>query len=169
MVSAPLKNQNGIGVIGILVTVIIFLVILTGVFAIVGRTTEAGKLQQAQQDIMAIQQATRQTYATSKNYAGLDKATAIKAGILTDSMQNPWGGTIEVKEDQFNTQNFVIVYDQVPPAACIQLASGMQNAGWKEYGGVMVNNDFVDTSDNVVLLAGQRCVLTDNTLEFYGR
>ena len=60
----------------------------------VGRTTEAGKLQQAQQDIMAIQQATLQTYATSKNYAGLDKATAIRAGILTDSMQNPWGGTI---------------------------------------------------------------------------
>jgi len=71
MVSASLKNQNGIGVISILVTVIIFLVILTGVFAMVGRTTEAAKLQQAQQDIMAIQQATRQTYATSKNYAGL--------------------------------------------------------------------------------------------------
>lgn len=35
-----IKNQNGIGVISILVTVIIFLVILTGVFAMVGRTTQ---------------------------------------------------------------------------------------------------------------------------------
>lgn len=127
-------NQNGIGVISILVTVIIFLVILTGVFAMVGRTTEGAKLQQAQQDIAAIQMATRQTYATSKTYAGLDNATAIKAGILPEAMVsggsgvNPWGGSVTVAVDTTPTQ-FTIAYAGLPQDACMQLAA-YGNGNW---------------------------------------
>ncbi|MDD4456618.1 MAG: type 4 pilus major pilin [Syntrophotalea acetylenica] len=164
-----LGNQRGIGVISILVTVIIFLVILTGVFAMVGRTTEGAKLQQAQQDITAIQMSARQTYATSKSYAGLDNATAIKAGILPEAMVsggsgvNPWNGSVTVAVDTTPTQ-FTIAYAGLPQEACMQLAA-YGNGNWESV--TAGSTDIPQDGTGVVAAAATGCSsATNNTVTF---
>lgn len=163
------NNERGMGVISILVSVIIFLVILTGVFAMVGRTTDAAKMQQAQQDITAIKMSTAQTYSTSKTYAGLDNATAIAAGILTESMVsggsgiNPWGGALTVAVDTVNTQ-FTITYAGLPKAACMQMAS-FGNGTWvtAKAGSTSIPQD----GTGVVSAASTGCSnATNNTVVF---
>lgn len=165
-------NQKGMGVISILVSVIIFLVILTGVFAMVGRTQEASRMQQTQQDITAIQMSTRQTYATSKTYAGLDNATAILAGILSESMVsggsgvNAWGGAITVAVDSSDSTQFTVTYTGLPSGACMQLAS-FGNGSWvsAKAGSTAIPQN----GTGVVAAAATGCAAASNTLEFVSK
>ena len=100
-----------------------------------------------EQNLVLLRMQTQQLFFGT-NYENLDNDVAMSAGIVPeafmkgDSMRNAWGGDVTLASDADNGQ-FSITLDNVPQAACMQLAR-FQPDSWES---ISVNGTVVDPSD----------------------
>ncbi len=73
-------------------------------------------------------------YSTARNFGTLNNQTLINAKIVPDDMtfdpatfaiNNVWAGTVVVAPDPAANLRYQIIYDGVPRAECIKLATGV--------------------------------------------
>lgn len=100
-----------------------------------------------EQNLVLLRMQTQQLFFGT-NYENLDNDVAMSAGIVPeafikgDNMRNAWGGDVTLASDADNGQ-FSITLDNVPQAACMQLAR-FQPDSWES---ISVNGTDVDPSD----------------------
>ena len=100
-----------------------------------------------EQNLVLLRMQTQQLFFGT-NYENLDNDVAMSAGIVPeafmkgDNMRNAWGGDVTLASDADNGQ-FSITLDNVPQAACMQLAR-FQPDSWES---ISVNGTVVDPSD----------------------
>jgi len=114
------------------------------------------KTAQAQQNINMIRANVRQLYSERSSYAGMKEQTLIEAQVVPQAMvvtpstlQNNWGGSVEVNPVAGNPSQFKIIYEEVPQGACLDIASA-EDDDWTDLivDGVSVDGTVTEASAN---------------------
>ncbi len=123
-----LKKQAGLSIIETVIAIIIGLIVIAGVFVLVGRAFSGNKISSAEQDILALRTNVKQLYAGQANFTGLANSVVVNGKLVPNDMLNgtsivdQWNGAVTVTPDAVVT-SFDITLTNVPTAACVQLAT----------------------------------------------
>lgn len=108
------------------------------------------KVSSTQQDLVMIRMQVQQLFSGATDYSGLDNATAIKAGIIPqsllkgDDLKNRWSGDVTLAANADNA-SFTVALTQIPQSECTQFAMFQADA-WLS---IDVNGNVIDTEGNV--------------------
>lgn len=123
------KNQRGISLIEVLLSMVIIATIIGGAISLFGKANDSAQLQTETKNLTAIRGGVKQLYSTSPSYAGLTTAIATNSGIFPETMKrtagikNAWDGDVTVVVNTGNAVMFDVTYKAVPKTSCIGLAS----------------------------------------------
>lgn len=126
------------------------------------------KVSSTQQDLVMIRMQAQQLFSGATDYSGLDNATAIKAGIIPqsllkgDDLKNRWSGDVTIAANADNA-SFTIALTQIPQSECTQFALFQKDA-WLS---IDVNGTVID-KDGSVADAINNCEAT-NTITYEAR
>jgi len=125
--------------------------------------------------IVTLEQATvtmrmqiQQLFSGSSDYSGLDNPTAIKAGVVPNSLikgssiKTPWGGDMTLSSNSSNA-SFTITLSAIPQEECTQLAK-FQSDAWLS---VEVNGTTLSSSNTVNDIVSS--CSTNNTIVYEAR
>jgi type II secretory pathway pseudopilin PulG len=174
-------RKRGVTLIEAVLYISIALALIVGGLVFFQQASLAQRTNSAVRNISAIASETRGLFQQSQTFAGLTPATLINAGAVPsalidtttnpDQLRNEWGGVITIGGSQVVagfpeplSSGFVIIYRNVPEAACTRLTatdiggtgrvgSGIRAISFVKAGGVPQDSDAiapVDTSTTPV-------------------
>lgn len=118
------RKRRGLTLIEAAMVLAILALVIAGVMIFYQNASNNQKLTQAQQQIIAVQQAVNQMYAGQSSKTGLDEADIIESlpssQISGTTIKNPYNGTISVAAV---STGFTIASTNVPEDACQRLAT----------------------------------------------
>lgn len=94
--------------------------------------------------VQQIAQGVKGLYGGSPNYATLTNTVVVDANIVPSSMNNggtiqdTWGGTVNIGPDATYSNAFDITLAAVPQEACVKLATGMASSDVSINGGANI-------------------------------
>ncbi len=125
-------RKRGVTLIEAVLYISIALALIVGGLVFFQQASLAQRTNSAVRNISAIASETRALYQASPDFAGFTQTTLIDAGAVPSSLvnganlQNEWGSPITATAadvDGVANDGFEIVYESVPTAACVRLAS----------------------------------------------
>lgn len=130
-----------LGVIGVLAT-------LTMVGVHIYNTRQDGVV--AVQDTRALATSLSRSYGQTGSFAGLDSSAIAKGGldhgtlrVAGATLSNRWGGTVDVAAAEAN-RSYAITWTKVPTAACVSMATGLQ----QDFPGLSINGTVLSSADD---------------------
>jgi hypothetical protein len=114
-----------------LMAVLVTLVLLGSGVAIYENTNSQAGITQAIGNVDTVIAGTRSTYQGQSGYTGISNTVLLAAGVFPSSMvsgttiTDTFGGAVTVAPDA-SPSFFDLTYNNVPQAACVRLASGIQ-------------------------------------------
>lgn len=122
------RYRRGLSLIEASMVLALSAVVVAGVMFYYQSASENQKLDALQSEFMATVGAIRGLYAGRSNYGGLENSQVISAGHLppslidksTNTIKNPFGGTVTVAPEFSNTQ-YSVEFTDIPQGPCIKL------------------------------------------------
>ena len=148
--------------------ILLYLIMLAAAAILIYALFSNSKLAETQQGLLSMRMQIQQLYTGTTDYAGLDNALAVKAGVVPKRFQRasalvtPWGGDITLASGS-DPGTFTITLAQIPQEACTKLAT-FQVESWSS---IAVNGAAVAQGTSVAS-AAQSCNAS-NTLIYASR
>lgn len=149
-------------------SLLLYLIMIAAGAILVYTMMSSSKLASAQQGLMSLRMQIQQLYSGGSDYAGLDNALAVKAGLVPKSflkgskVVTPWGGDVALAASGDGSL-FTISLSEIPQEECTKLATAQLDS-WAT---VTVNGSAIDKNTGAAATA--RSCKDSNTLMFTSR
>lgn len=161
------RSEAGFVLVESMSSLLFYLVMIGAIGAIILMLFSGSKLASTEQEVGTIRLQVRQLYSATNDYSGLTTDLAKTAGAIPSSMirgdgsvQNAWGGEVEI-EPSDSTTNFQITVKAVPKSEAVKLAM-FQSGTWVD---VLLNDTSIAEAENL-LTAATEAVIDSNTITF---
>lgn len=165
------KDESGWAIVSTLISIVIGLLMIGGIFVFVKQSMDNAKVTDATQQLQTIKMHVKQIFSNEPSYAALGTSGTVNsnmllqhAGAFPDNMvrdtngniRNSWDGQVFVYADASPTR-FIIEFRSVPQSACMKLATGRDWRQTRVNGGVVWDESVAATNDTAITTASSRC------------
>jgi type II secretory pathway pseudopilin PulG len=125
-------HESGFTLLELLLVVGVGALLLIGGIATYRQVTAGNQTNEAQRDLQRVASSVRTAYQSQNDYTDLDTDTAIQLGVFPGlavgtTPTNSFGGDLTVAVNGTDSRLFDLTMTDVPEAACIQLATSIQD------------------------------------------
>lgn len=176
-----LKNQRGWAIVSTLISIVIGLLMIGGIFAYVKQSMDSAKVTDSMQQLQTIKMNVKQAFQSEPSFTPLGASANAGANSMLSNMgvfaqnmirnttgdvRNAWDGPVFVYADSAPTR-YVIEFQQVPQAACIKMATSRDWYQTKVNGTVVWDSTNSATNNSALTTANTACGdATSNTMLF---